>query len=73
MLDDTRVIRDDFKIKKLIRDDLKKNRHILVTLSLKVGGGQDEITLLGAFWTGTEHYICMKYDRPIMHSTPANR
>ena len=25
MLDDTRVIRDDFKIKKLIRDDLKKN------------------------------------------------
>ena len=30
-----------------IRDDLKKPSY-LVTLSLKVGGGQDEITLLGA-------------------------
>ena len=26
----------------------KKNTSYLVTLSLKVGGGQDEITLLGA-------------------------
>ena len=24
-------------------------------------------------WTGTEHYTCMKYDRPSMHSTPVNR
>ena len=31
-----------------IRDGLKKKTSYLVTLSLKVGGGQDEITLLGA-------------------------
>ena len=30
------------------RDELQKNTSYLVTLSLKVGGGQDEITLLGA-------------------------
>ena len=24
-------------------------------------------------WTGTEHYTCMKYDRPSMYSTPVNR
>ena len=30
------------------RDELKKNKSYLVTLSLKVGGGQDEITLLRA-------------------------
>ena len=32
----------------LVRDELQKNPSYLVTLSLKVGGGQDEITLLGA-------------------------
>ena len=32
----------------ILRDGLKKNTSYLVTLSLKVGGGQDEITLLGA-------------------------
>ena len=44
-----------------IRDDLKKTSYS-VTLSLKVGGGQDEIILLGAAkivtrwlrWGGTE-------------------
>ena len=33
---------------KIIRDELKKKPSYLVTLSQKVGGGQDEITLLGA-------------------------
>ena len=31
-----------------IRDDLKTNTSYSVTLSLKVGGGKDEIILLGA-------------------------
>ena len=31
-----------------LRDAVKKNTSYSVTLSLKVGGGQDEIILLGA-------------------------
>ena len=33
---------------KQLRDAVKKKTSYSVTLSLKVGGGQDEITLLGA-------------------------